>query len=76
MKEDMEVDALIVVDRHNAHPKIFVWIGDKERGRDLGDADMDILARRLAAPQRRIDPKSVSSTSMRGPASKTISAWT
>src|ERR1700722_8729108 len=54
MKEDMEVDTLSVVDRHDAHPEVLVWIGYEERRGDSGYAHMHILSGRLAASQRRI----------------------
>jgi len=54
MKEDVEVDALIVVDRHDAHPQVLVWIGDEEWRGDRRYAHMHILPGRLAASQRRV----------------------
>jgi hypothetical protein len=54
MEKDVEVDALIVVDRYDAHPKIFIRVRDKEWRGDRGHPDMDVLAWNLTSPEGRI----------------------
>src|SRR6202008_688196 len=54
MPPNMEVNALIIVDRDDAHPKIFVRISDSERSEHGRHSDMRILSRIVSAAQRRV----------------------
>src|ERR1700677_262323 len=52
MPPDMEVNALIIVDRNDAHPKIFIRIRDRERGEYGSHSNVGFFTRIVAAAQR------------------------